>query len=522
MSKSDSFKRAYDLAQSFRKEIARASNLDSEVFTLPRPVWIMGTVLPIGVSTLKAWEQITSNISKAMQTSEMILHASFTTGREAICLKMSTRTWAYSRQDRGRGSPILSPRNGERADSIGVPQELRLIPAYNSKWTPRWADLVLMNRYDEYQLLAHFLRLSIRLSATDLGTFLDLLVQSCRPSRTAHGKAVMAKSDNDRCMIHVVSAALAYAQRKGFLDHDHLKKMLGAHSLIEFSKHFSISAADRSFDEDSWVILVKLEGSSAMEALRRRTPSFFVHWPKASTCKPQVHVIDTPVLSHRKCLFLAFWKKPGEIEIGQILDRLHEVLKVKSEVTMLSTLPFQKSGEKERWIRPDGFLDIDLHRVYLCKHLRKAIESQRNDSADRDDEILSLEERFPTDREPQCFILWCRQGKEDGNDARSAIPRQLTTIVRSGWFSGPSPIYRPGVDVIYVVEEICSTSQHSFEDRTVSKRLPRGMPRVIITVNPNRLTCRANEIDLIVGEDDCWYGIPLFPDPSKPTQKIGD
>lgn len=498
---------AMNLANRFKTKLERASGLGTDSFKLLQPEWIMGTVLSIGVSSPQGWKSLLSTIDGVMRTSGIVRDASISQWKDAVLLEMVLSGWAHTRTDRNRGSPILSVCNGENADSTSVPQRVRVIPAY--KIIPilnKSLNIRMGTRYDEYQLLAHFLRLSLRLGAADTGTFLELLCQVCSPKKYPDSAIMLGASAEIHSMLRIARTTLSYAQEKGFLDRVHLKKLLKPATLIELSTEFKISAADRSFD-DSWTILVSLEGRSAVEALRKRAPSFFMDWQLTTTCKPQVHVVDTPVLKHCNCLLLAFTEEPERTEIEEVLERLRTSLFILPSVSMLATKPFTKD---EHWIRADGMLDLKFHDSILCHHLREAIQrNMKNDPREVSVE-LALDDDFLSDRSPQRFVIFARQGRED-KEARLTIPRQLTTILRSGFFSGHNMIFRPGVDKITVVEEICSSNQHPWKDRCVLKEIPRDLPRVFLTTNPDRLTNRAEEIDLAIGGvlGDSWYIIVL-------------
>lgn len=514
MSSPNSLDKATVLAQRFTAELERASRLGVDSFVLLQPAWIMGTVLLIGVPSPEIWKKLLSVISRAVETSGMIRDAYITTDTNAICLQMALDGWAGSRKDRSFGSPMLSALNGLDADSTSVPQAVKIIRSDHVNLTLRsTSDIRMIDRFDEYQLLAHYLRLSLRLSADDLGTFLDLFINDggSNPSRTR--LTMEGGTEEEQSMLGIVRAALSFAREKGFLDASILGRILNPTTLVQLGEKYDISAADRSFAY-SWSVLVRLEGNSSAEALRRKTPSFFVRWPEIPNCKPQVHVLETPILGNRDCVLLTFEDKPEEAEVDNVLDRLRDVLKLDPVVKMLSTVPFAKGQNKriagysrEKWIRVDGMLKTSFHDQVLCPHLRDAIERQKETTPRDPGKIVCPGDRFLPDRPPQCFVIYARQGKEDGHRARAAIPKQLSTTVRSDWFTGRSnSIFRPDKDKIFVVEESCSTNGHPCQDRTGMSGLPRDMPRVFLTTNPDRLTCRADEIDQIVGgvEGDCW------------------
>lgn len=459
----------------------------------------MGTPLTIVVSD-HHWRRLLLTIPEVVKITDMMRHASCIPEEDVIYLKMASRGWAYTRQDRGLGSPILSMSNGDNADSTSIPQMIKIIPA--NKTPDCTATPAYRRQYKKYQDLAHFLRTSIRLSAASIETFLELEAQEQCSRLEVNRLISRGNSLEEKSMLSTVCSALSYARKNGFFNTKNLRKMLRPSSLVALSRRFHISAADRYFDK-CWTVMVKLEGTSATEALRKRAPSFFMYWPETAICKPQVHVVDTPVLRHRNCLLLAFEDEPGEREIDQVLNRLRTALYVDPNVSMLPTRAFQK-GEDEDWIRADGFLEVDFHDKVLCRHLREAMERDMKAKPGKASKTYTVSERLPSDRPPQRFVIFARQGREDGDLARRTIPRQLTTILASGLFEGPSKIFRPGTDKLLLLEEVCSSNQHPWTDRRIFKDLPRDLPLLFLTVNPDRLTSRSAEVKLAIARGT-WY-----------------
>lgn len=503
--------------------IEKASGLENDSLSLLRPLWIMGTVLTIIVPDLEAWGTLLGIVSRDVQTSDMIRHKWMTTGEHSIFLEMALNGWAHTRQDRARGSPILSLLNGANADSMNIPQMIRLILVgtvgrddqvrYSDRHKIFAGYREIERRFATYQLLASFLRLSLRLGPADLGRFLDFETQEQCSKWDPNRLIARGRCLEEQSMLRHVCNALQYARDHGFFKTKHLSKVLKPATLFEFGCQVHVSTADRYLDK-SWTVLVKLDGVSAVEALRKRTPSFFMCCPEVPNCKPQVHVVETSVLMNRNCVLLAFRDRPEEEEIQKVLDHLRSALYISPNVTMLATDPFAK-GDDDIWIRADGMLDIDFHDRVLCPHLRSAIIRDTKMDPGEVSSIQDVAKRFPADREAQRFVVYARQGRED-KMARLTIPRQLSTILLSEFFSGPSPVFREGYDKLLIVEEICSSNQHPVGDRSVFKDVPTDLPRVFFTVSPDRLTSRSEEVELALSRvaGDIWYDIDprcLFP-----------
>jgi hypothetical protein len=61
-------------------------------------------------------------------------------------------------------------------------------------------------------------------------------------------------------------------------------------------------------------------------------------------------------------------------------------------------------------------------------------------------------------------------------------------------------------DQVIIVAEICSSSRHPLTDRRLHYSLPRDKPIQLLTVNPDRMTRRADEVDTIIADVEATGG----------------
>lgn len=262
-----------------------------------------------------------------------------------------------------------------------------------------------------------------------------------------------------------------------------------------------------SFLQGTWCAVMHFHGRAAAETFRRLQPSFFGQWNAPASLHSQVHIIDTPVYNYRYCLLLSFSSphRPEETTVKQATEDLALYLGLERSRTFVTTPFFITS----MCFRPDGDCDRIFKDNVLNPHIRLAIQKQ----------VTAISRPFSHDkvemqlRQPMDFCLWTRQSNEDGSRARDTIPRQLTTLLSS-------PVLdklQPG-DNVHIFAEICSSNKHPLSDRRLFNLIPRNKPVALLTVNPDRMTRRSNEVEAVLDalhkSGGSWHtqGLPVGED----------
>ena len=288
-------------------------------------------------------------------------------------------------------------------------------------------------------------------------------------------------------------------------------------ALLALSRRESISAVERALSHDHvWVVTVHFSGRRAAESLRQRQPSHFVRWPYDIRCDPQVHVLDAPIFAKRYCQLVTFRTEapPDDTAIDHAISALRSALDANGGSRVTATKPIPKG--KQAWFRADGEVHVVIKDRILGAALRTALIKRRSSGQAKDGSIIDLTQLLSQDRQPVNYVLWIRQSNEDAGRAQDSAPRQIATLI-----SSPVLEALQRNDCVIVVAEICSSSKHPLTDRRLYHTLPRNRPMQILTVNPDRLTRRADEVDTILDDLEsvggAWYtsGLELGEDDDK-------
>lgn len=487
------------LMNDLKEEIEHICGITIGSTTILSNNWIPGTELTIGVPT-SVWKRVRSGISERVSFSDMIhLYWSETRGQwpveTDIYLRIGRAVWQSTRDDRFRGSRILSILNN---DPIGSSNRLQTVKLVRGSGTGvlQYEGGDIDGRHRLFHLIAHFLEISLRLSPRDIGNFIGRVSrQHLLPFDATHIVAE-GTTEEEHLMLQAARRALVHAQVKGYWTQQ-LYKIRFPLSLKELSEGFRISAADRSFD-NGCAVMVILSGTKAKEALCQLQPSFFIFPPATLNCRPQVHIIDTPVCGCALPLLLGFTRKPQEVTIEHAIKCVYRVLGLPSPNTgwiidstsCIATEPFTKQ-DGVAWFRADGVLEMNFKDRVLSRYLRRAMAKLRSTHFDKKrirDSNLFVGKSVR-------WVLWVRQSNEDGKRARDTIPRQLTTLLVSTILGDE---FSEGDEVV-ICCELCSSSKHPLRDRRLwnAVRGMTGMPIRLLTVNPDRMTRRADEVDAI-------------------------
>ena len=268
--------------------------------------------------------------------------------------------------------------------------------------------------------------------------------------------------------------------------------------LVALAHAKSISATERSLSESSaWLVMVHFPLRSAAEALRQRQPSYFVKWPEASRCDPQVHILDTPIYAKRFCQLLVFragTTRPTDLEIRQAIQTLRVVLGLGENAAVIATEPVHKG--KEAWFRADGDMHVLVRDRVLALGLRAALAKKRASDGEGDHHASGdITKLCDPNRPPMYFVFWTRQSNEDSRRARDSVPRQVASLMSAPVLETIQPN-----DRIIVIAEICSSSRHPLTDRRIYHSIPHDRPIQLLTVNPDRLTRRSDEVETILAD----------------------
>lgn len=382
---------------------------------------------------------------------------------------------------------MLSLENGAPADSLKLLQTVKLVRGHGTGVLAYEGNDI--QQYEHYRLMAHFLRMSLGLSPADIGNFIGRIARETSVPIDANQVVSKASHRDERLMLRAACEAVGHTQRRGYWTQ--LRKMLTPTNLSRLNEKYDISAADRSF-RNGWGVLIVLIGKRAKAALCRREPSMFMRTPQSIACKPQVHIIETPLCTFHFPVLIGFDRRPSNTVIDKALGCLLHSLGLHKNTSSIVTAPFAKA-DGFVWFRPDGILDVKFKDKVLGPNLRSAIATSRGTPH----AWKRLEESglFVVDRRPIRWIFLMRQSNEDGIRARDTMPRQLTTLLHSTVFAEG---VRTG-DEVLMCAEICSSNKHPLGDRRIWNKI-RGMTDMtinILTVNPDRMTRREDEVDTV-------------------------
>jgi len=254
--------------------------------------------------------------------------------------------------------------------------------------------------------------------------------------------------------------------------------------LLSLAETEDISATQREL-MGCWTVVVHLKGRAAAEVLRQRQPSYFINGPASG--QPHVHILE-PMLVKRCSQILTFGTRPSKDEIDDAVAAIRMALDLPARGKYLATNPL--SPVCDIWFRADGDIKLNVQDNVLAPALRSALRREGKGS----DLTMSCEIGIPSpeQRAAATFVIWTRQSNEDTRRARDSITRQLATILSSPLLQQLSPD-----DNLIVLAETCSSFKHPLTDRRIYHSLPRNKPIHLLTVNPDRLTRRSDEVHII-------------------------
>lgn len=478
------------LVSEFQAEIELVCSLASGSTALLQPSWIPGTELTIGVIA-PGWQHARSCILERSALSDMVHSYSFSITGDIIYLRMGQDVWQSTRCDRFRGSRILSPMNDNPADSTKRLQTIKIVRGSgNGVLDYEGGDV--QGQHQHFRLKAHFLRMCLGLCPKDIGRFIGRVSRETSDPINANRVISKGSSKEERLMLTAGCEAIGHAQSNGYWVK--MPSILTPQGLTDLDDQYGISAIDRSFKK-SWAVLVFMSGNKARDVLGQRQPSMFMWTPRNLRCKAQVHIVETPIYTLHYPILLGFDEKPAKAILDISLSYLRSALGLDATTTKtLATEPFAKE-DSMTWFRADGILDRNFKDKVLSPHLRKALAVLRGTDSDIKLELIKDNRLFVDERKPVRWVLWLRQSNEDGKRARDTMPRQLTTLLTS-------LILGEGLrigDQVVICCELCSSSKHPLTDRRLwnTVRGMRDMPVHLLTVNPDRMTRRAAEVDVV-------------------------
>ena len=157
----------------------------------------------------------------------------------------------------------------------------------------------------------------------------------------------------------------------------------------------------------------------------------------------------------------------------------------------------------------DGFGNLKFLDYLLAPAMRLGIKRCLVKDADLNVTLRLLEPSRP----PITVALWLRQSQEAGRLDHSSVPRQLCSILVNP--APPLATLQYGDRLIVVVER-CSTSKHPVSDRIIFNSLPTDRPTFVVTINPDRLTRRSDEVQSLVNRfkatQGAWFSLGVRSD----------
>ncbi|KAK4621630.1 hypothetical protein CLAFUW4_07400 [Fulvia fulva] len=240
--------------------LSTASNNDA-IRLLPDKTWLLSSVLAIHVS-IELGDVLEALDAKA--SSSTLIHGYWHEEQDSVYVLMGQDVWQSTRCDRHAGSRVMTMVNNDPLDSVKRMQVIKLhtVPA-----EPGPCPGAMEHNGTELQVLAHFLRASLRLNPFDLSIVV-----------TALAEGSLSLTPSFEGVSRHTSAALLTTARSALLHASTYKHLLSGAvrstpSLVQLAEIYDISAADRPL-QGIYTIMVQFSGAPAAEALRRRQPSF--------------------------------------------------------------------------------------------------------------------------------------------------------------------------------------------------------------------------------------------------------
>ncbi|EME77949.1 uncharacterized protein MYCFIDRAFT_79193 [Pseudocercospora fijiensis CIRAD86] len=481
-----------DLADSFRNELERLCNLvDCIEMARASKYWILDTVLELKIDPRRGLDFIL-RLGDRVANSSRIHGFWLEDGGSTVFIRMGEDFWQSTRCDMFQGSRAISAANNDPVDS---PRRIQTVRVFCGK-----SIRELEWRFTkEHEIMAHFLRISLRLNHRDITIVMRSLAGigakwesfGCRKIEKKLDDEVRSFPGGKAIMVRAAFDALRRAVAEGFL-YKLPKAFADSRKLVELGDDHKVSAANMSF-QGIWTVLGSFESRKAKNFLRKTQPSFFKQWDGDVHCGPQIHVLDKLIQDRRHCFLVQF---PGEGEpdsrtVMLAMDQLRDSLGAKRDSDDVVTLPFRMDKRSSTWFRVDGDEDVDFRLKVLSDKLRRAIDAAIVPGAIKSTQPIP--DLAVAGRAPATIIIWARQSGEETLKAGS-MSRQLTTLLHAVY-----PWVIPG-DHLDVFAETCSTNKHPLDDRNMWRGLLRDKPLYILTTNPDRLTRRAEEVDRICAE----------------------
>jgi hypothetical protein len=240
------------------------------------------------------------------------------------------------------------------------------------------------------------------------------------------------------------------------------------------------------------VVGVWWSGKSFLNAMRCLGPSFFLSGEDIP-CERHVQIIEN-IGGKRFCLLLSFKHDPVKEDIDGSLELLREQLGLSRSRRVVTSQLLRISKDRPLFRIDGSRLDNTASRK-LSGALRDVIVNQKQSYRDPALQVV------PEGRAPVCWVFVLRQSQEDSIPAKTSIPRQLWTMLTSN--NAPFDKLEK-LNKISVIVELCSSHKHPITDRMIFEDIPHDLPLVFLTANPDRLTRRDDEIELILAKGR-WF-----------------
>ncbi|KJX92293.1 hypothetical protein TI39_contig5876g00004 [Zymoseptoria brevis] len=511
--------KANALAHKLVATLAAQTGIDPDAFILPS-LWLMGTVLEISLPQ-GLFDKLETSIKGSANRAGAIHGYSIGGQGKYIHLQMGIDTNESIRGDTGRGSRILTMKNGLAANSSNRMELVQVASVANAP-PPAYEASRILPLHSRFQQLAHFFRMCVGMNPYDIGTFLGFLSIDGEDKLDSDKIIVRGQTNDCKSMLSTACAALSHAN-----GHD-LRRILTTEGLIglDVELHGRLSFTEISF-RAKWGLLAHIQDRAVKEALQKVRPSFFMTWPQDLPFAPQVHIVDTPVYDQSYCMLISSSIRPTKSQREALLVQLRNELGASPTKKAWVTEAFPKKDQM--WFRADGLLDMRFKTQILNSEVRAtfteqhdAAQEERQPVVDSDshgqpglepgsmptsmpDNALTSDDASASKREAWTWLIWLRQSNEEGSKLKSTIGRQLTTVLKSNILDEMLP-----GDRVCVYVETCSSNKHPWQDRSLVQKILADRPIHLISVNPDRVTRRVEEIDTVLNLVAAWHtqGLP--------------
>ena len=302
---------ASELAQLLASELSKECSavLERSIGIHVQDSWVLGTLLHLYVDKSEQDDMIDCFIDVIARSS--CSHA-FWVDEDTIWVRAGLDAYRSTRLDRYAGSRVYTMTNSAPIDSVNRLQLIKI--EFHDSPGDNCSGMYLANI--DQQRMAVFLTTSLRLSPQDASVVVDVFDAnqlSWDQIREIGGDGFNEMANSlygiNRSIVTRSVAALHHPH-----ENDYFKALLSALSdsqvLETLSNKVNLSAASR-FLARKFVIGIVLHHSTWNETAPRRSPSFFVEWPKDITCDAHIHVVDNIVATRRFSHLLTFQARPS-------------------------------------------------------------------------------------------------------------------------------------------------------------------------------------------------------------------